>query len=392
MNKPKILVTGAAGKTGGAAVAQLRAQGYPVRAVVRTLDARAERLAGLGAEIAVADLFDYHGVRAAMEGTSRAYFCPPWHPQMLQSAVVFALAARDAKLESIVGLTQWLASPDHRSLLTRHHWLADRLFELLPETALTIVNPGFFADEPYLSLMKYAALLGVFPMPARGDSRNAPPSTDDIARVAVAALIDPAKHAGKTYRPTGPELLSLDDMVAILGDVLGRKVRHVNLPLWMFYKAARMDGYDGFALSSMEHYLHELDAGTFAVNAPTGDVLATTGREPESFETTARRYAALPQMQRTFGNTARAFAGFLTVPFRPGLDAKRYGAQFSIPAPPNPQYAIESDRWKREHARAVTTSPVIASPSIASSSVASPGDAPQSVASPATAEAKSVLC
>jgi uncharacterized protein YbjT (DUF2867 family) len=387
VSKPKILVTGASGKTGGAAVAQLRARGYPVRAVVRTLDARAERLAGLGAEIAVADLFDYHGVRAAMEGTSRAYFCPPYHPQMLQSAVVFALAAREAKLESIVGLTQWLASPDHRSLLTRHHWLADRLFELLPDTALTIVNPGFFADEPYLSLMKYAALLGTFPMPARGDSRNAPPSTDDIARVAVAALIDPAKHAGKTYRPTGPELLSLDDMVAILGDVLGRKVRHVNLPLWMFYKAARMDGFDGFALSSMEHYLHELDAGTFAVNAPTADVLAATGREPESFETIARRYAALPQMERTFGNTARALAQFLTVPFRPGLDANRYGSQFSIPAPPNPQYAIESDRWKREHARELSVSPSVASPGVASPGVVSPG-----VASAASAEPESVLC
>ncbi len=349
MNKPKILVTGATGKTGGAVVAQLRAQGYPVRAVVRTLDARGERLVELGAELAVADIFDYDGMRAAMEGTSRAYFCPPMHPQMLQSAVVFALAARDAKLESIVGLTQWLASPNHRSLMTRHHWLADRLFQLLPDIVLTIVNPGFFADEPYLSLMKYAALLGVFPMPARGDSRNAPPSTDDIARVAVAALIDPAKHAGKTYRPTGPELLSLDEMVAILGHVLGRKVRHVNLPLWMFYKAARMDGFDRFAVSAMEHYFAELDAGTFAFNAPTGDVLAVTGREPESFETIASRYAAMPQMQRSFGNTVRALARFLVVPFGPGLDPERYTAKLSIPVASNPQYAIVSDRWKLEH-------------------------------------------
>jgi uncharacterized protein YbjT (DUF2867 family) len=391
VNKPKILVTGATGKTGGAAVAQLRAQGYPVRAVVRTLDARAERLAGLGAEITVADLFDYDGVRAAMEGTSRAYFCPPWHPQMLQSAVVFALAAREAKLESIVGLTQWLASPDHRSLLTRHHWLADRLFELLPDTALTIVNPGFFADEPYLSFMKYAALLGIFPMPARGDSRNAPPSADDIARVAVAALVDPAKHAGKTYRPTGPELLSLGDMVAILGDVLGRKVRPVNLPFWMFYKAARMDGFDSYALSAMKHYLHELDAGTFALDAPNGDVLATTGREPESFETIARRYAALPQMQPTFGNRAHALAQFLTVPFRPGLDVQRYGAQVSIPVPPNPLRAFESDRWKREHARALIPSSNVASAGVPFPNGAYPSVAFRSVASPANAERESVL-
>ena len=350
MTKPTILVTGATGKTGSAVVAQLRERQWPVRAVVRSRDARSERLERLGGEIAVADMFDYDALRAAMAGTSRAYFCPPFHPHMLQSAVAFALAARDAELESIVGLTQWLASPSHPSLSTRQHWLADRLFALLPDVELTIVNPGLFADSPYLALMRYAALLGVFPMPALGTSRNAPPSTDDIARVSVAALIDPATHAGKTYRPTGPELLSLDDMVAIVGDVLGRRLRHVPLPLWMFYKAARMDGYDPFSLIAFGDYMHELNTGTFAFNAPTGDVLAATGHEPESFETIARRYAALPQMQRTFSNVARALADFMTVPFRPGLDPERYAARLSLPTAAMPLYDLKSERWKVEHA------------------------------------------
>ncbi len=349
MTKPTILVTGATGKTGSAVVAQLRERQWPVRAVVRTRDARSERLERLGADIVVADLFDYDALRAAMAGTSRAYFCPPFHPHMLQSAVTFALAAREAKLESIVGLTQWLASPSHPSLSTRQHWLADRLFALLPDVGLTLVNPGLFADSPYLALMRYAALLGVFPMPAQGTSRNAPPSTDDIARVAVAALIDPATHAGKTYRPTGPEMLSLDDMVGIVGHVLGRRVRHVPLPLWMFYKAARMDGYDPFSLIAFGDYMHELNSGTFAFNAPTSDVLAATGREPESFEVIARRYAALPQMQRTFSNVARALADFMTVPFRPGLDPGRYAKQLSLPMAPAPLYDLQSERWKLEH-------------------------------------------
>jgi uncharacterized protein YbjT (DUF2867 family) len=351
MTKPTILVTGATGKTGSAVVAQLRERQWPVRAIVRSRDARSERIERLGADIAVADMFDYDALRAAMAGISRAYFCPPFHPHMLQSAVTFALAARDAKIESIVGLTQWLASPSHPSLSTRQHWLADRLFALLPDIGLTIVNPGLFADSPYLALMRYAALLGVFPMPAQRTSRNAPPSTDDIARVSVAALIDPATHAGKTYRPTGPELLSLEDMAGIVSDVLGRRVRHVLLPLWMFFKAARMDGYDPFSLIAFGDYMHELNVGTFAFNAPTSDVLAATGNEPESFETIARRYAALPQMQRTFSNVARALADFMSVPFRPGLDPERYAAQLSLPMAPMPLYDLESERWKLEHAR-----------------------------------------
>ncbi len=352
MTKPTILVTGATGKTGAAVVSQLLERGWPVRAVVRTQDHRSERLRRMGADIAYADLFDYEAMRAAMRGTGRAYLCPPFHPHMMQSAVVFAVAARAEGIASIVTLSQWLASPSHPALSTRHHWLADRLFELLPDTMLTIVNPGFFADLPYMALLKYAALLGVYPMPADGQSTDAPPSTDDIARVAVAALIDPVTHAGKTYRPTGPELLSLDDMIAIIGAVLGRRVRHIRLPMWMFFKAAGIDGYDAHGLAWMEHYFHELNTGTFAVNAPTTDVFTVTGRTPESFETIVRRYAASPQMRPTFGNTTRALTQFLSVPFRTGLDPARYERLLALPGTSAPLYDIQNERWKREHASA----------------------------------------
>ena len=44
MINPKILVTGATGKTGGAVVRELLAKGVPVRAMVRTLDRRSAAL------------------------------------------------------------------------------------------------------------------------------------------------------------------------------------------------------------------------------------------------------------------------------------------------------------------------------------------------------------
>jgi len=66
-------------------------------------------------------------------------------------------------------------------------------------------------DSAYLETIGLAAHLGVFPW-MYGNSRNAPPSNEDIARVAVEALMNPARHAGQSYRPTGPELLGADDM------------------------------------------------------------------------------------------------------------------------------------------------------------------------------------
>ena len=50
MTNPKILVTGATGRTGSAVVTQLLAKGWPVRAAVRVRDARSDRLQSRGAE------------------------------------------------------------------------------------------------------------------------------------------------------------------------------------------------------------------------------------------------------------------------------------------------------------------------------------------------------
>jgi uncharacterized protein YbjT (DUF2867 family) len=349
MTHPTILVTGATGKTGSAVVAQLREKGVPVKAVVRTRDARSARLERLGAEIAVADLFDAEQLAAAMKGTHRAYYCPPFHTQMIHSAVAFTVAAREAKLESVVGLSQWLASASHPSLSTRQHWLADRLLADLPGIGHTIVNPGLFAEYPYLALMGYASQLGLFPMPGDGTSRNAPPSNEDIARVAVAALVDPNTHDGKTYRPTGPTLISIKDMASILTKVLGRTVRHVPIPMWMFFKAARMDGTSPILLHGLRYYVQEQIRGTFEFGAPTNHVLEVTGRQPEDFETIARRYATRPEVQRTLGNRLRAFLAFMSVPMRPGFNSDRFAAEQTLPMPSKPLLDLDNPRWKLEH-------------------------------------------
>jgi NAD(P)H dehydrogenase (quinone) len=134
---------------------------------------------------------------------------------MIQSATVFAVAAQAAKLEAVVSLGQWLASPTHPSLATRQAWLMDQIFSMMRGVGHVKVNPGYFADN-YLQMTVCAAHLGVFP-DITGDSKDAPPSNEDIARVAAAVLLDPDKHAGKQYRPTGPALLSVSSMAESAG-------------------------------------------------------------------------------------------------------------------------------------------------------------------------------
>jgi len=347
MTKPRIIVTGATGKTGRVVVTELLKAGYPVRAMVHREDGRSARLKAQGAEIAVADMSDVERVADALKDVHRAYYCPPYDPNMIQGAVAFAVAATEARLEHIVGLTQWLASPSHPSLLTRQSWLVDRLLSMTSGVAHTIVNPGFFADT-YLTTIGLAAHLGIFPW-MYGNSRNAPPSNEDIARVAVAALMDPARHAGKSYRPTGPELLGAEDMAKAIGRAVGRSVRVVPTPTWLFMKTARMGGMPIDMMSNVRYYIDDQKRGAFEPGAPTTDVLEVTGRPPEDFETIARRYAALPGNQRTFVNWLRHFVQFMIAPLSPGFNFGRYDRELRRPFPSKPQFAPESKVWRREH-------------------------------------------
>jgi hypothetical protein len=162
-----------------------------------------------------------------------------------------------------------------------------------------------------------------------GNSRNAPPSNEDIARVGVAALIDPSRHAGKRYRPTGPELLGAEDMAKAIGRAIGRSVKAVPTPVWLFMKAARLFGMPIDTASNIRYYIDDHKRGAFELGAPTTDVLDVTGRPPEDFETIARRYATAPHLRSNLLDEERDAAGALADPFDNVPRQRMMGREFS---------------------------------------------------------------
>ena len=354
MTKTTVLVTGATGRIGGAVATQLLEKGITTWAMVHRNDARSARLRDLGAEIVVADMFDIQQVQAAMDEVDRLYFNPPYHPHALDSAVTFALAARRSGVEAVVAMGQWLASPEHPSLMARHAWLTDKLFELLPNTAHVAVGPGFFADN-YFTFVPLAAQLGVFPLPTAG-LRNAPASNEDIARVAVGALLDPHRHDGRAYRPTGPTLLSGAEIAEAIGEALGRRVRHIDIPPWMFMKALRVYeerlGFDRFLQSGLRNYVAETPLGVWEVGGPTTHVRDVAGVEPEDFLTIARRYVGGPESRRTAGNFIRELWKMMLIGITPAHRLDRFDRLQQHPQPAHPRLAGESAIWRQEHAPA----------------------------------------
>lgn len=349
MSHIKVLVTGATGRTGSAVIKELLKRGLAVRAMVRRNDHRSDELRKLGVEIAVADLFDPEHVARAIRGTQRAYFLPAYSPYMIQAAAAFAIAAANEKLEHIVQMSQWTSSPAHPSIFTRQTWLVDKLFAQIPGVGHTIVNPGMFADN-YLRMIDMAALLGLFPV-LSGTSKSSPVSNEDIARVVATILADPENHAEKSYRPTGPKLLSAQEMAGIIAGVVGHRVRPVNIPIWMLGKVARMQGVHPFEISGYRYYMQDHKRGTFEFEGGVTDVVRElTGTPAEDFETTARRYASLPFAKQTVGNRLLAWARFMITPAYPGYNLDKWDREHGLPMPSVPQLTMDSPTWIREHA------------------------------------------
>jgi uncharacterized protein YbjT (DUF2867 family) len=257
MNKPKILVTGAAGGTGLPVAHELLDKGFPVRAMARRKDACSAALQKRGADVVVADLYNPDQLLDALKGVQRAYFVPLIEPFMIQSAMAFAWTAQQARLEHVVQMSQWTSHRAHPTAMTQQTWLVDQLFAHIPGVAHTIFNPGMFAHK-FLRVIDFAALLGIFPV-LSGNGRAAPVSNEDMGRVAAALLREgPARHAGKSYRPTGPALLSGHEMAAIVAKAVGHGVRPIKMPIWMLGKVARQQGIDPYSISCLRYYMEDM--------------------------------------------------------------------------------------------------------------------------------------
>jgi uncharacterized protein YbjT (DUF2867 family) len=344
--KPRILVTSAAGHTGAAAAHELLAKGFPVRAFVRREDARSNKLKQAGAEIFTGDLFDMRDLRKALVDVQRAYHVPPFAPNLLHGTMLFALAAEEARLETLALMSGWNPHPTHPSALTREHWIANNVVRWMPTVDVTYVSPGIFAFV-YLLGLPAVKHLGLLALPY-GDGLNAPPSSEDIGAVAAAVLADPAPHIGKTYRPTGPELLSGHDVAEILTRVVGRKVHHRDVSTNMFVKAALAQGVKPFEMSQLRQYAEDMRRGAFAAGAPTNHVQEVLGRPAEDFETIARRYIGNPGLiapSFSAGSRLGAIAGLVKMLLTRLPDFDRWESDRGHPMLSDGQFATDSPEW-----------------------------------------------
>jgi uncharacterized protein YbjT (DUF2867 family) len=228
----RILVTTANGDTGRPMVEYLLKAGLQVRAMVRTDDARAQRLRESGAEVVVGDSLTFRDVRIALDGVQRAYFNFPVGEGLVEAAVMFAQAAIEEGVELIVNMSQIQSRPQARSKATQNHWLSEQIFEWsgVPTTNLRVT---FFME--WLTYIGHLIRNGRYVMPFDADSRFAPIAGRDIALTAATILANPEAHGGHTYTLTGPVEYSHRELAAEVSRVLTKDLpfERVTVPTFL---------------------------------------------------------------------------------------------------------------------------------------------------------------
>ncbi|MEU8632214.1 NAD(P)H-binding protein [Amycolatopsis sp. NPDC048633] len=275
----QFLVTGAAGKTGGATADLLLARGHRVRAMVRREDERSRALAAAGAEVVQADFLDLDGVTAALRGVSGAYFCYPIREGLLEATVNVAQAATENGVRSVVDMSQISARREARSNAARQHWLAERVLE---RTGLltTHLRPTFFAEwlTTWWELRDGEGLLRL----PFGDGRHAPIAAADQAHVIAAILADPEPHDGAAYPLHGPVELDHHDIARIMAATLGIPVRYEPISVEEFTTAMTTRGLPAHLVQHLGYVAVDYRDGVFA---GTNDVVEKVGgRTPQSVE------------------------------------------------------------------------------------------------------------
>ena len=230
-----ILVTGAAGKTGsvGRIVTRLLLdRGFSVRAMVRRDDERAASLRTMGAEVVVGDLLEPGDVYRVVSGCSRVYFSMSPSAGYLEATVTMAAVAREARVNTLVNMSQMTVSemsiqnttPSHQQ---RQHWLGEQALAWSGLPVVTI-RPTMFMESFFQLAAPSIRNRDRIELPF-GRGKTSPVAGSDVGQVVAAVLADPLPHLGRIYELTGPQSQDMVGVAREFSEALNREITYCDI-------------------------------------------------------------------------------------------------------------------------------------------------------------------
>ena len=220
-----ILITGAAGLNGTAAVHEFTRHGEPIRALVRNR-AQARELDEIPiVELVEGDMLLPETLGPALDGVDRVLLISSTNPRMAETQCTFIDAAKKAGVGHVVKFSGLNAAVDSAFRFTRMHGEIERHLER-SGLAWTHLRPSQFM-QVYFREVQTIVNEDAFYLPM-GHERLAPVDVADIAKVAR-LLLREGGHDDQGYDMTGPEALTMPEIAQRISDAVGRSIRYVDI-------------------------------------------------------------------------------------------------------------------------------------------------------------------
>ena len=284
-----VLISGATGDTGRAAVKEAIALGLEVRAMVHNRDARSSALETSGAAVVLGDLLEIDSIRDAMEGVDAAYLVWPVAPGLIHATVNFAQAAKEAGAPTVINLSQRSANRFSTSHSCRDSFIAE---QVLNWSGLPVIHlrPTYFLEWLLYPWQLPYLRQGILRMPV-GKGRHAPIAADDQGRVIAALLKDPEPHIGKTIPVSGPVEMDHEQMASALTEALGRKIVFQDLPVDEYCRSLETMGVPPYVIQHLSGAMVDYQHGR--MSGADDNVETLTGRRSMTVGEFARAHAAV---------------------------------------------------------------------------------------------------
>lgn len=224
-----ILVTGATGHLGNAAIRSLLEKGVPANKITALArdENKAVNLSEQGVQIKIGNYNDYDSLKEALQGVDKLFLISSNDVEadtLLQHKNVIN-AAKENGVQHIVYISQEIKDDETTAIpfvIQVHRATAQYIKET--GIAFTIFNDSLYAD----SIGKYAGEgfleNGIF-FPAGNGKVPFVPRTD-IGEAAAVVLTTPG-HEYKTYAITGNNAYSFEDIAGFLTEIAGKKVTYL---------------------------------------------------------------------------------------------------------------------------------------------------------------------
>eukprot|EP00033_Pygsuia_biforma_P000877 GCRY01001016.1.p1 GENE.GCRY01001016.1~~GCRY01001016.1.p1 ORF type:complete len:290 (-),score=34.91 GCRY01001016.1:219-1088(-) len=269
-----IFVSGASGTVGGATLKSLASHSASVVAGVRDLKQVAKVKIDPKAKVKFleCDFSKEDTLVKAFLGIKVLFLLLPFSPDMVHLCKNAIQAAKTARVEHIVKLSNQHASLSSPASILVQHAQCDQLIEN-SGIDFTIIKPAFFSSNilsQASSIKEYGKFIG-----ASGMGKIAYIDVGDIAATVAAVCLHPAKFSGKTLCISGPEALSEQDIAEYLSALLKKTVIYENLTPEKLYETYSKMGFPVWVAENLVEFERIKARGDAALI--TTDVVSTTG-------------------------------------------------------------------------------------------------------------------